>query len=366
MRSCLSSPSMSLLRSTPTTLVSRRRPISSFRNDRYLPTILLNYRGVCKGTRATPSSSLPRNVTKLMATQSFSSPSKPCVNPQDQVEDSKWLLLYRRSDSRSTYPRATLTFSTFNLFYWLWYTFDFTPAVNASAHEKAVLGQIDAETLELLLVDSNMGYVGLSLALVIWSGSIWYPKHLITAIWKSEDDDKSNQRMAISTMKMPFVSEPNVLQKKKWTDGVGTTIFTETELRSDPNIEFFNAGKIRIVGERETNDILVKLDGELGRKRGHLSLQANDAKNESSAATPSAGPLSLLTKKNYLLDIGSEDEIMEGANSHLLRALLLNDYQVQSAAHQKVGRRQDNKNLEQNGQVGNAIIRPRGFGKKKR
>jgi hypothetical protein len=57
---------------------------------------------------------------------------------------------------------------------------------------------------------------------------------------------------------------------------------------------------------------------------------------------------------------------MEGANSYLLRALLLNDYQVHSAASQKVGRRQDNKGSEQNGQLGSAIIRPRGFGKKKR
>ncbi|KAL3805010.1 hypothetical protein HJC23_003238 [Cyclotella cryptica] len=304
-------------------------------------------------------------VAKLISTRSFSSSSKSSVNSQDSAEDVKWSLLYHRSN-RATYPRATLTFSTFNLFYWLWYTFDFTPAVNASAHEKAALGQIDAETLELLLVDNSMGYVGLGVALVIWGGSVWYPKRLITAIWKSEDDDENNHRIAISTLKMPFVTESNVLKKMKSFNGVENTIFTETELRSDSNIQFFNAGEIGIVGEKETNDILVNLDGELGRKRGHLALQAIDAKNETSSATSSAGPLSLLTKKNYLLDIGSEDEIMVGANSHLLRAFLFNDFQLQSAANPKVGRRRNTKGLEQNDQTGTTIIRPKGHGKKKR
>ena len=36
--------------------------------------------------------------------------------------------------------------------------------------------------------------------------------------------------------------------------------------------------------------------------------------------------------QNYLLDIGSEDEVMEGANPHLLRGLLFHEYKIQQDA----------------------------------
>ena len=94
-----------------------------------------------------------------------SSSNSDANSPVKTVSDNEWQLLYKRSPSRSTYPRATLTFSSFNALYWMWYTFDFTPSVNAAAYEKAALNQIDAESLELLLVDGTIGYVGLGLAL---------------------------------------------------------------------------------------------------------------------------------------------------------------------------------------------------------
>lgn len=226
----------------------------------------------------------------------------PATTTPEPTTNRQYALLYARSPTRSFYPRATLGFSTFNALYWLWYTFDFTPSVNASAYEKAALHQIDAETLDLLLVDSTMGYVGLGLALFIWGGSVWYPKHLVSAIWKSEGD------LAVSTLGVPFVKVPGIL-------GEMSTKFTERQLQSEPNVQFFNIGEIGVVGEKETNEILIKLDGELGKKRGHLALQVNNPDADS-------GVLSALNKKNYLLDIGSEDEIVDGANEDLLKALL--------------------------------------------
>jgi len=57
-------------------------------------------------------------------------------------------------------PRGLFGVSTFFQIYWTWYVVDFTPAINKSAQVKYAAGQISQETLELLLIDDMMGYVG--------------------------------------------------------------------------------------------------------------------------------------------------------------------------------------------------------------
>ena len=57
-------------------------------------------------------------------------------------------------------PRGLFFVSTFFQIYWTWYVVDFTPAINKSAQVKYAAGQISQETLELLLIDDMMGYVG--------------------------------------------------------------------------------------------------------------------------------------------------------------------------------------------------------------
>ena len=268
--------------------------------------------------------------------------------PVNTASDCEWYLLYERSASRLSYPRATLAFSSFNALYWMWYTFDFTPSVNAAAYEKAALNQIDAETLELLLVDSSMGYVGLGLALVIWGGSVWYPKHLVSAIWKSGDN------LAVSTLSMPFVKAPSIL-------GGENSKFTAEQLKLEPGIQFYKAGEISITGEREKNELLVKLDGDLGKKRGHLALQLRDPNAEQESGN---NPLTLVTNKNYLLDIGSQDEIVEGANADLLSVLLHDDLGEKQSENNNSRRRQK---LEDNSDDEYVQIRPKfGKGKKRR
>ena len=71
-----------------------------------------------------------------------------------------WKLLYHRSPNRLTMPRGLFGVSTFFQIYWTWYVVDFTPAINKSAQAKYAAGQISQETLELLLIDDMMGYVG--------------------------------------------------------------------------------------------------------------------------------------------------------------------------------------------------------------
>lgn len=323
-------PLMSLLHRT-TGYIARRRLLSAISQCSGCPHHRLNANWL----------GAPDHHVRLL-----SSDSEPNTSVPEKTSSRQYSLLYARSPSRSTYPRVTLGFSTFNALYWLWYTYDFTPSVNASAYEKAALNQIDAETLDLLLVDSTMGYVGLGIALVIWGGSIWYPKHLVSAIWKREDD------LAVSTLGVPFVKVPGIL-------GGSKTTFTEEELKSESNVQFFRFDEIGVVGEKETNEILIKLDGDLGKKRGHLALQLNDPHADPSA---DSGLLSVLNKKNYLLDIGSEEEIVEGANEDLLKALLSQAFEEKkqtSGRRQAVKERADEEEYVQ--------IKPKfGRGKKRR
>jgi hypothetical protein len=295
------------------------------------------------------SNQLVNNTKHAIDARHLSSQTDPNNNPTptNHHKDDQYTLLYARSPTRSIYPRTTLAFSSFNTLYWLWYTFDFTPTVNASAIEKATLNQIDAETLELLLVDSTMGYVGLGMALIIWGGSIWYPKHLVSAIWKSKDNDGC---LAVSTLSLPFVNIPSILGDNK-----DTVVFSREQLQSESNVQFFNRGEIGIAGERDTNEILIGLDGDLGKKRGHLALQVMDPTADADAET---GPFSVLKKKNYLLDIESEKEIVDGAKDDLLKALLFRVFEENDPSSS--GRRRKVRDDD-------VQIRPKsGKGKKKR
>jgi len=282
-----------------------------------------------------------RTTGRLLSVRSDTDTQSP---PKETATDHQWKLLYQRNQSRSLYPRATLAFSSFNTLYWSWYTFDFTPAVNNSAYEKAALGQIDIETLELLLVDSTMGYVGLGVALLIWGGSVWYPKHLISAIWRSND------QLAVSTLSLPFINMPSIL-------GGNTNVFTNEQLKSESNVQFYDVGEINVSGERETNEILIKLDGEMGKKRGHLALQVDNPNK----ATADNNPLASFNKKTYLLDIATEDEVVDGANSDLLMALLSKE--LGNKPHDiSIGRKKKSKQEFDEEYV---QIRPQ-FGKKRR
>ena len=223
-----------------------------------------------------------------------------------------------------------LGISSFNLTYWTWYVADFTPSVNAAAQAKAALGQIDAETLNILLIDPKMGYVGLGVSLAIWGGAFMYVKQLISAIWKGSD----GSTIAISGLKLPLLTEPKVLKRtvydpnsNQFDDGVENIQFTKAELESE-NVEFYSHGDLSISGEKDTNDLLVKFDGDFSRKVGHLAIKVNDTDDDGNGRneSDSGSALSLLSKQKYLLDIASGDEIMPNASPHLLKAMVIRDH----------------------------------------
>eukprot|EP00984_Skeletonema_dohrnii_P025284 scaffold14408_cov173-Skeletonema_dohrnii-CCMP3373.AAC.1 len=256
---------------------------------------------------------------------------------QQQQDDPTYTLLFHRSPSRSTPPRAMLGISTFNLSYWTWYVADFTPSVNAAAQSKLALGQIDAETLDILLIDPKMGYVGLGVSLAIWGGAFMYVKQLVSAMWKG-----SNGSMAVSGLKLPLLTEPKVLKRTVYDpnsnqfDGVENIQFTQSELESE-NVEFYSQGDLSISGEKDVNDLLVKFDGEFGKKIGHLALKVNDDNDGSGEnGNDTSSALSHLSKQKYLLDIGSVDEIMPNASPHLLRSLVIRDHHLMTGGNKKV------------------------------
>ena len=121
-------------------------------------------------TRFLLSTQINYNSTSPLATRFLSSTSNDNQDESNEVDNNTsndndertWKLLYHRSPNRLTMPRGLFGVSTFFQIYWTWYVVDFTPAINKSAQAKYAAGQISQETLELLLIDDMMGYVGKS------------------------------------------------------------------------------------------------------------------------------------------------------------------------------------------------------------
>ncbi|KAL7529155.1 hypothetical protein ACHAXR_002822, partial [Thalassiosira sp. AJA248-18] len=253
--------------------------------------------------------------------------------------------------------------------YWAWYNLDFTPSVNGSAYEKAALGQIDQETLEMLLIDPNMGYVGLGMASVIWIGSFFYTKQLVSAIWaskKSPGDEES--LLAVSALKLPFLTRPKILGKTVYDPelnnfgAVENIVFTDSELQSESSVEVFEPGELSLSEDIRKNDVIVKFDGEFSKLKGHIALKKDDESGEK-------GPLASLLQQKYLLDIDSENEFMPNASPTLLRSLVLEDYHLN--VDKKVGRSSTRKlakaGSEADGPVETTSIKlKKGFRKRRR
>lgn len=278
---------------------------------------------------STPSPLLNKfGVFLPTARASFSSKFDDC-SPED--DDRKWTLLYHRNPSRNTSPRALFGMSSFNLCYWSWYVFDFTPAINGSAQAKAAMGQINQQTLELLLVDPTMGYVGLGVSSIIWMGAFIYTKQLVSAIWGSNTNAVEGEEilLAVSTLKLPFLTQPKVLRKVVYDpesnnfDGSEETVqFTESEIKSTVNI--FGPGDLVLSEERKKHDAIVRFDGDFSKLRGFVALK-KDGENEE------GGPLASLLKQKYLMEISTADEVMPNASPFLMRSLVTPDYPLRSA-----------------------------------
>ena len=78
-------------------------------------------------------------------------------------------LLYERNTSRNMPFQAFFGVSVFNTIYWIWYTVDFVPAVNASP-------------IEDLHIDPAVGLGGIGLGLLINSFTVLYPLSTISRL----------------------------------------------------------------------------------------------------------------------------------------------------------------------------------------
>ena len=305
---------------------------------------------------------LPKTTTTSTATtRTFSSYKfEDSTSPSsliDERSERKWTLLYHRNPSRSTSPRALFGMSTFNLLYWTWYVIDFTPAINTAAQIKAAMGQIDTQTLELLLVDPIMGYVGLGVSMTIWLGAYYYSKQLVSAIWGThrhtttinaaittnnttaannddDGDEKEEILLAVSTLKLPFLLQPKILRKlvynpetNNYDGGVEVVQFTESEIMST-GANLYSPGQLVLSEEQKRQDAIVKFDGDFSRLRGFVALK----KSHDDDSENNRGPLASVLEQKYLVDINSADEVMPNASPFLMRALVLSDYPLDNSS----------------------------------
>ena len=250
--------------------------------------------------------------------------------------EKEWKLLYHRNPSRNTYPRAFFGVSTFNLFYWTWYVVDFTPAINSSAQTKFELGKIDPETLEILLIDPNMGYIGLGVSSIIWLGAFLYSRQLVSAIWASQSTATSvgsedDRRLAVATLRLPLLTQPKILLKtvfdpehNKFDGSVEDIRFTESDIKSTPSVEIFAPGELALCEDKIQHDAIVKYDGDFRRLRGHIALKKADENDENK------GYLSALLDQKFLLDISSTEEVMRNASPALGYHLFFENYRLSS------------------------------------
>lgn len=136
-----------------------------------------------------------RNEIWLASSQQsfFSTRQNQSIDDDKISGPTQTTLLYKRDSSRSFFPRVLLTFSGLHTSYWLWYAFDFTPAINAKG-------------IESLFIDPTLGYCGLGLSIFMSTGAVLYPKSLIEEIVLSEDKGSGEDTLFVQTYSLPFVT----------------------------------------------------------------------------------------------------------------------------------------------------------------
>jgi hypothetical protein len=98
------------------------------------------------------------------------------------------MIIYQRSTNRVAFPRAVLALSTFNSTYWLWYTLDFIPTVNASS-------------LDQIHIDYTFGFLGMAISLTLQAATLVYPQRLVSKI----QYDPSTQDLTIFNHDVPTI-----------------------------------------------------------------------------------------------------------------------------------------------------------------
>ena len=146
------------------------------------------------------------------------------------------LPLYQRDPDRVKIPRAAFGVSILNTCYWLWYSLDFIPAVNASP-------------VEDIHIDPKIGYGALGLGIAINVMTALYPSLLVARL----DYDETSNMLHLYRYKLPFVT-----------------------VASTPTM--YRLGDIKIdTSDSDLKKILEVYKGDLSRFKGHLALKASRA-----------------------------------------------------------------------------------------
>lgn len=138
------------------------------------------------------------------------------------------ILVYRRRSDRRLWPRLMLGSAMSHNLYWLWYVFDFLPAVGN--------------------IDGTVGYLGLGIATFINVGTLLYPRSLISEI----------------RVKPVKSDEPaNIIVK------------THTLLMTPSRPQEYGHGKIILDSPKDLTNIFTSFSGDIRGFDGHLPLQAD-------------------------------------------------------------------------------------------
>jgi hypothetical protein len=178
----------------------------------------------------------PSSRSQLHFQRYFLSSSSPASTHDDNTN-----VLYERDESRNSLPRASFLVSSGNLIYWIWYVFDFVPAVNTS-------------TVPDLHIDPAYGFGGLGLSVLIHSVFTLYPMSLISKLAYKPNTTSSQQGDQILVWKhtLPMVRASKI----PLTVPLG-------EITMDK-------------ASPDTAKVLNECNGNLQKYQGHLGIRVND------------------------------------------------------------------------------------------
>lgn len=196
-------------------------------------------------------------------------------NDDDKKKNDDWVLLYQRDSERNRLPQAAFAFSILNSSYWLWYTLDFIPTINASP-------------IDDLYVNPMIGVGGVTFGLMINVVTGLYPYLLVSklgyapknqelSVWKHDlfpfiQEAKEPKRYSLGTLRLNTSSSDtqNLLQDSStYTGHLGLQA-------DDERLPFLM--EVREKGELRDPQLLLQLlldpkamsdgqEGDVGRSR---------------------------------------------------------------------------------------------------
>ena len=234
---------------------------------------------------------LARNFRHVSSSSTANAP-KDNGGKDEKSSSTTILPLYQRQGDRIALLRAAWGISALNTTYWLWYSLDFIPAVNASP-------------MEDLHIDPKIGWGALGLGVVINAVTAFYPSLLVSRM----DYDSSKKQLLVYGHKLPLLSPSSI-----------PTSYPLGHITMDPT-------------GPELKTILADFQGDLSRFKGHLALK------RSSKTFP------------LLLEIqNGREEIRDGET--LLQALLRpKAFSAQSASNAKARGQTGKKSKRSKGRI---------------